>query len=186
MSKTPREVSQSPNGLSVRIRPARREDIPSIVWISNSSVTEEEDVGFGTPSSESTFSDAEKLSAAWGEPNRIHGQEVLVADVDGRVVGCVTLEDRGPDLELINIDVPRELQGRGIGTRMVGLVEERARRERKRAVSLGTSRNAACVAWKSLPWWQARGYQVTHEEENVWTRSIGLGVREIRMRKNLL
>jgi hypothetical protein len=42
------------------------------------------------------------------------------------------------------------------------------------------------VAWKSLPWWQHLGYLVTHEEENEWTRSIGPGVREIRLRKELL
>lgn len=50
-------------------------------------------------------------------------------------------------------------------------------------MTLGTSRNAAGVAWKSFPWWFRRGYEVTHEEENEWTRSIGPGSREIRMRK---
>jgi hypothetical protein len=35
-------------------------------------------------------------------------------------------------------------------------------------------------------WWQHLGYLVTHEEENEWTRSIGPGVREIRLRKELL
>lgn len=169
----------------IRIRPATREDIPAIVGISNSSVKEEEDVGFGTPRSEWTFADQRRLSAAWQEPNFVRGEEVLVAEIDGRVVGCVTVEDRGEALELINIDVPRELQRRGIGTRMVRLVEERAWKEGKRAVTLGTSRNAAGVAWKSLPWWQSRGYQITGEEENAWTRSIGVGVREIRMRKEI-
>jgi len=148
-------------------------------------VSEEDDVGFGTPRSESAFADVARLSAAWREPNFVRDEEVLVAELQGRVVGCVTVEDRGEALELVNIDVPRNLQGRGIGTRMVRLVEERARREGKRAVTLGTSRNAAGVAWKSLPWWQSRGYRMTGEEENEWTRSIGIGVREIRMEKAL-
>jgi len=68
---------------------------------------------------------------------------------------------------------------------MVRLVEERARGEGKRSVTLGTSRNAAGVAWKSLPWWESRGYRITGEEENDWTRSIGAGVREIRMDKEI-
>lgn len=144
---------------------------------------EAEDVGFGTVRSESVFTDVGRLSAAWREPNVVRGQGVLVAEVQGRVVGCVTVEDRGAALELINIDVGREFQGRGIGTRMVRLVEERARREGKRSVTLGTSRNAAGVAWKSLPWWLSRGYRITGEEENEWTRSIGPGTREIRMEK---
>ncbi len=169
----------------IHLRPARREDISAIVTISNSSVSEEEDVGFGTPRSESVFSDARRLSAAWQDPNLVRGEEVWVAEIGGRLVGCVTTENRGEALELINIDVPRDLQGRGIGTRMVRLVEERARREGKRAVTLGTSRNAAGMAWKSLPWWQSRGYRITGEEENAWTRSIGAGVREIRMEKEI-
>jgi hypothetical protein len=69
---------------------------------------------------------------------------------------------------------------------MVRFVEERAQRDGKRAVTLGTSRNAAGVAWKSLPWWLSRGYTVTGEEENEWTRKIGPWAREIRMRKDLL
>ena len=141
----------------IRLRPASRADIPAIVAISNSSIDEEEDIGFGTPRSELVFSDVERLSAAWQDPNLVREEAVWTAELDGRVVGCVTVEDRGDALELVNIDVPRELQGQGIGTRMVRLVEERARKTGKRSVTLGTSRNAAGVAWKSLPWWQSRG-----------------------------
>ena len=169
----------------VRLRPATREDISAIVMVSNSSTGEEDDIGFGTPRSELVFSDEARLSAAWEDPNFVREEEVWLAELDGRVVGCVTVEDRGEALELINIDVPRSLQGRGIGTRMVRLVEDRARREGKRSVTLGTSRNAAGVAWKSLPWWQSRGYRITGEEENDWTVSIGAGVREIRMEKKI-
>jgi len=169
----------------IRLRPASRGDIPAIVAISNSSIDEEENIGFGTPRSELVFSDVERLSAAWQDPNLVGQEAVWMAELDGRIVGCVTVEDRGEALELVNIDVPRELQGRGIGTRIVRLVEERAWRERRRAVTLGTSRNAAGAAWKSLPWWQSRGYRITGEEENDWTRSIGAGVREIRMEKKI-
>ncbi len=170
---------------SIQIRAANRRDIPAIVEIANSSVDEDEEVGFGTVRSESLFTDVSRLSAAWREPNHVRAEEVLVAELQGRVVGCVTVEDRGEVVELINIDVARERQGRGIGTRMVRLVEERARSEGKRAVTLGTSRNAAGVAWRSLPWWLSRGYHITGEEENEWTRSIGPGTREIRMEKTI-
>jgi len=176
-------VASSQPGVQLRV--ANRGDIPAIVEISNSSVAEAEDVGFGTVRSESLFTDVGRLSAAWREPNVVRREEILVAEVQGRVVGCVTVEDRGASLELINIDVGREFQGRGIGTRMVRLVEERARGEGKRSVTLGTSRNAAGVAWKSLPWWLSRGYRITGEEENEWTRSIGPGTREIRMEKSI-
>src|SRR2546427_12734620 len=105
--------------------------------------------------------------------------------MDGRIVGVTRIEDKGGELELVDIDVPRELQARGIGTRIVRSVEERARREGKSAVTLGTSRNAEGVAWKSLPWWQHLEYRITHEEENEWTRSIAIVAMEIRMKNKL-
>lgn len=170
----------------VRVRPAEREDIPAIVAILRTSVTEEELVGFGVPSSELLFGDIARLSSVWQDPNYVGAEEVFVADISEQVVGCVTIEDRGNDLELVNIDVARNLQCQGIGTHLVQFVEHQAVKRGKRAVTLGTSRSAAGVAWKSLPWWQAQSYRVTHEEENDWTRSIGLGIREIRMRKDLI
>jgi GNAT superfamily N-acetyltransferase len=169
----------------IHVRPATRSDAPGIVWVSNSSVLPGEDAGFGG-GIDSPFHDASALAALWRDPNVVGGEEVLVAEMGGRIVGCATVEDRGGELELVNIGVPLQLQGKGIGTILVRSVEERARVEGKQAVTAGTSRNAAGVAWKSLPWWQHLGYRVTHEEENEWTRSIGPGVREIRLRKELL
>ena len=168
----------------VHVRPATRADAAGIVWVSNSSLLPGEDAGFGGRE-DSPFNDASMLAAVWRDPNVVQGEEVLVAEMDGRVVGCATVEDRGRELEIVNIDVPLQLQGRGIGTMLVRSVEERARAEGKEAVTAGTSRNAEGMAWKSLPWWQHLGYQVTHEEENAWTRSIGPEVREIRLRKEL-
>ena len=175
----------SPTDADPRIRPASRRDLSAIVEIHNTSVDEGADLGFSSGREYSTFADPGRLSAAWQDPNRVGDEEILVAELDGRVVGYVTLEDRGPDLELVNIDVARDRQGQGIGTRLVRAVEDRARAEGKVAVTLGTSRNAAGVAWTSFPWWRALGYHVTHEEENAWTRAIGPGAREIRMRKDL-
>jgi predicted N-acetyltransferase YhbS len=148
----------------IRVRPATRADAPAIVWVSNSSIPPGEDAGFGGDI-DSPFHDASVLAALWQDPNVVGGEEVLVAELDGRIVGCVTVEDRGSELELVNIDVPLQLQGRGIGTLLVRSVEERARAEGKRAVTAGTSRNAEGVAWKSLPWRQHLGYLVTHEEK---------------------
>jgi len=172
------------------IRSAKRDDIPGIVECANSSSSEEEEAGFGMPFAQRTFNDVGRLSAAWRDPNAVDsdlagGEEVIVAEEDGRIVGYVTVEERGEDLELVNIDVRREQQRRGIGSRLVEFVEQRAVHEGKRAVTLGTTRNAQGVPWKSLRWWQKLGYTVTGEEENAYTRSIGEGVREIRMRKSL-
>lgn len=169
----------------LRVRPATREDIPAIVAVGDSAVDGSEARGFGTPRETQTFADVGRLAAAWKEPNRVGTEEVLVAELDGRVVAYTTVEDRGAALELVNIDVDRAVQGQGIGSRLVHHVEDRARSEGKEEVTLGTSRNAAGVPWTSLPWWEHLGYRVTHEEENEWTRRVGPGVREIRMRKEM-
>lgn len=147
-------------------------------------MTDAEVEGFGGPSAANPFADVDRLRAAWKAPNRVRSEEVIVAEVGGKVVAYVTVEDRGEALEIVNIDVARDHQRRGIGTQLVEYAEARALREGRRAVTLGTSRNAAGVPWRSLPWWQSLGYRITHEEENAWTRSIGPGAREIRMRKD--
>ena len=177
--RMPRKVS------GAKVREACREDIREMVSVWESSVKEEEVIGFGGPSEDSPFRNAERLASAWKDPNLVGSERVFVAEVDGLVAGVVTVEDRGKELELINIDVSRTFQRRGIGTKLVEFVERMALEDGKEAVTLGTSRNAEGVAWKALPWWQSRGYRITHEEENAWTRSIGPGAREIRMRKNL-
>jgi len=139
----------------LQVRKATRNDIPSIVWVSEKSILPGEDLGFG--GGNSPFHDASRLASLWEEPNIVRGEEVLVAEMDARIVGCVTIQDREAELELVNIDVPLELQGRGIGTQLVRSVEERARIEGKQAVTLGTSRNVEGVAWKSLPMVAALG-----------------------------
>ena len=143
-------------GLSdVHVRPATRADAGGIMQVSISSLLPGEDVGFGGRI-DSPFHDASMLAALWQDPNVVHGEEVVVAEMDGRIVGCATVEDRGSELELVNIDVLLQLQGRGIGTMLVRSVEARARAEGKQALTAGTSRNAEGVAWKSLPWWRCR------------------------------
>src|SRR5690348_1096817 len=151
----------------IHVRPATRADVPGIVWVSDSSILPGEDAGFGGGLG-SPFHDAPVLAALWRDPNVVEGEEVLVAEMDGRIVGCATVEDRGGELELVNIDVPLQLQGRGIGTILVRSVEERARAEGKRAVTAGTSRNAEGVAWKSRARWQPLGYLVNIEADTAW------------------
>lgn len=175
----------SKRSTDARTREAARADIPEIIVVTTSSISEGEDEGFGGPSVDSPFRSVEKLSSVWKDSNRMGTEELLVAEAAGHVVGVVAVEDRGSELELVDIDVAKKDQGKGIGTLLVEFVEQTGRTRRKVAVTLGTSRNAEGVPWKALPWWLSRGYDTTHEEENAWTRSIGPGAREIRMRKSL-
>src|SRR5262249_3800776 len=162
MAWRPAERSMQLNQAGARdghVRPATRADAPGIVWVSNSSILPDEDVGFGGRM-DSSFHDTSALLSAWRDPNLVQGEEVLVAEMDGRIVGCVTVEDTGRELELVNIDAPLGLQGIGFGTVLVRSVEERARGAGKQAGSLGTRRNAEGVAWQPRPLLQHLGDQL--------------------------
>jgi GNAT superfamily N-acetyltransferase len=166
----------------LRIRPAARDDLDAVSDCRRGAVRPGEDAGFGRPVGEQLFYDADRLRGAW-DSGRVTPTSLFVAEVGGRVVAYVTVEPRGADLELDTIDVVREFQGRGIGSRLVAHVESLARRTGKRSVTTGTSRNAAGVPWKSFRWWLRRGYRVTGEERNSWTERFGGS--EIRMTKGL-
>jgi len=73
----------------VQVHKAIKADIPGIVWVSEKSILPGEDVGFG--GSNSPFHEASKLEAVWEEPNIVRGEEVLVAEMDARIVGCVMI-----------------------------------------------------------------------------------------------
>jgi hypothetical protein len=64
--------------------PATRADAPGIVWVSNSSILPGEDVGFGG-GMDSPFHDASILAAAWRDPNLVQVEQVLAAEIDGRL-----------------------------------------------------------------------------------------------------
>src|SRR5256885_1974524 len=60
--------------------------------------------------------------------NRVRGEEIFVAEMDDQIVGLVTIEDRGPEMELVNINVTRDFQGRGIGSHLVRFVDRKSTR----------------------------------------------------------
>jgi N-acetylglutamate synthase-like GNAT family acetyltransferase len=64
-----------------------------------------------------------------------HAIDFLVATVDGRVVGCVHLDEYSPSLaEVRSIVVEREHQRRGVGIALVSAVEALARAREYRTV----------------------------------------------------
>lgn len=86
------------NHFQVRVREAKRDDIQGIVRVSSTSILPNEDVGFGGGPG-STFHDSTKLASLWKDPNMVGREEVLVAKMGKRLVGCVTIQDRGHELE---------------------------------------------------------------------------------------
>ena len=71
-------------------------------------------------------------------------REMYVADVDGQPAGSVSVNEREEFpgfLHLFALDVSSELQSRGIGTRLIGRVEEESRTRGRAGVYLEVSTN---------------------------------------------
>lgn len=83
----------------------------------------------GYPASE------EQVRSRLARLRRVAGAEVLVAELDGRVVGVVAmcpthlLEREGPSCRVTAFAVRAELRRQGVGTALIEAVEEEARRQ---------------------------------------------------------
>ena len=82
-------------------------------------------------------SSAHRLTAGLLE-KKAGAETVLVATADGKLVGCVSVEDRGDHAYLGKLAVDPALQGRGIGRRLVEAAEAEALRQGKRVIELQT------------------------------------------------
>lgn len=72
------------------------------------------------------------------------GGEVLVAELDGRVVGCVALRPAADGVyELSKMAVDPALRGRGVGRRVITAAVERARELGATSLFLGSSTRLA-------------------------------------------
>jgi GNAT superfamily N-acetyltransferase len=69
------------------------------------------------------------------------GGAILIAELDGRPIGCVALAPDGTGAwELSKMAVASELRGHGIGRKLVAAAVDHARELGARALFLGTSR----------------------------------------------
>jgi predicted N-acetyltransferase YhbS len=82
-------------------------------------------------------SSAHKLTTGLLEA-KAKAETVLIAIADGKLVGCVSLADRGDHAYLGKLAVDPALQGKGIGRRLVEAVEAEAIRQGKSFVELQT------------------------------------------------
>ncbi|RZU44184.1 putative N-acetyltransferase YhbS [Streptomyces sp. BK022] len=85
-----------------------------------------------------------------------------VAHVADRILGMVTVEPDGPWLILRNLAVRPDLQGQGIGKRLVTLVEDMARSSGRDGVRLWTRAEMT----DNVAFYRALGYVLTHSEKN--------------------
>lgn len=165
------------------IRPATRMDIPSIVRCNLTAKTEDETIGYGAPLDRRTFANEDRLEQAWGSENEVEGELAYVFEENG-VVAYVLIEVKPDAIELDNIDVTKDRQGKGIGKALVRYVEDLAREQSKKYVTLGTSRNQKTGRpWRSYRFWLRMGYSEDGEIQTDEGKQNGF--TEIRFRKSI-
>jgi GNAT superfamily N-acetyltransferase len=145
------------------IRPATREDIPSIVEVDLSSKTRSEIAGFSAPEF-ATFSSPRRLIKVWVRGNELRdGFEVVVAEKEGKVVGFIVFKREQDYVDIDNLDVTKNEQMKGIGRALVDHVEKIALDNGYSLMKTDTTENKAGVPWKSYSFWTKMGYRDTGE-----------------------
>ncbi|RYF64828.1 MAG: GNAT family N-acetyltransferase [Cytophagaceae bacterium] len=138
------------------ISPATVEDIPALNQLVNSAYrgdssrkgwTTEADLLGGIRTSEET------LGEQFATPNAT----ILKYVVDGDLLGCVYLEQKGDDLYLGMLTVSPELQAGGIGRQLLDAAEQYARDKQCRAITM----TVIPQRHELLAWYERRGFQRT-------------------------
>ncbi len=139
----------------MRIRPARPEDIPTLYAL----VSEYARRGWLLPRS------AEEIAATL--------PDWMVAEVEGRIVGCGSLVWMSPTLvEIRSLAVEEAYQGNGVGGAIVQALVERAR-------SAGA--HTVFALTRAVPFFERIGFTVTERDrfpEKVWRDCIYCPLRE--------
>jgi predicted N-acetyltransferase YhbS len=91
---------------------------------------------------------------------------VMVAELDGEVVGWALFSRVGKELCLGQISVLRAAGGRGVGARLMEVAISSARAMGEATLVLNTQRD---VPWNA-PWYERFGFEVVDEAD--WTRGM--------------
>lgn len=145
--------------LSLKIRPATVNDIPSIVEIRLGALTEKEISGFSVVGN-NPYSSIKSLLSIWNSQNLLNdGSEVFVAELEGRVIGFIVYNMKNVDDNIDNIVVAKEEQGKGVGRALVEYLEKLAKSRGFSVITTDTTENAEGIPWKAYGFWRKMGYE---------------------------
>lgn len=86
---------------------------------------------------------------------------LLKAELDGRLAGCVYLENQGSYLYLSMLAVAPEVQAHGVGRQLLGAAEAHARRVGCASIQMSVLAQRA----ELLAWYERQGYRRTGASE---------------------
>jgi GNAT superfamily N-acetyltransferase len=147
-----------PDSLKVKFRLATRTDIPAIVRMLAEDELGAQRERFETPLPQAYYTAFEAIEA---DPN----QELLVAELDGEVIGTLQLMylpslsyQGGTRAQVESVRVLQRLRGQGIGARMMAWTIERARQRGCHLMQL-TSHKSRVDAHR---FYEKLGFSVSH------------------------
>lgn len=121
----------------LRIRPVKSEDLPALVEVEVSASSRYQEAGFSPD--EAPPRDEQDLHRL------AHETTLLVAELDGIMVGYCSFFRLGPYLHLEELAVSRAWQGRGIGRRLAEAYLQVAR-------SMSECSHCSLIAFREAPW----------------------------------
>ncbi|EJT6495295.1 GNAT family N-acetyltransferase [Clostridium perfringens] len=111
--------------------------------------------------------------------NKINMKEVIVAELDNQVVGCLKIEYIWTHIPFISYIVVKDgLRGSGIGESLLNFLEEYLKKEKNSAFLLSSSMTDATKAQK---WHIRRGFEECGFITSINENNVG----EVFFRKNL-
>jgi GNAT superfamily N-acetyltransferase len=140
------------------IRKASLRDYQTIVDIMRKSATEEELRGFVPPEGVPS----EFLKKIKDGLNQLDNG-VILAESEGFPVGFAFYRLTDDSVEVEEVDVRKEFQGRGVGRALVQHVENVARERGVRRLVTGTSINVEGKPWRAYGFWVRMGFVDTGE-----------------------
>ena len=141
------------------IRLARQDDVSRMAEIETSAATLFQDAGIAIYAEETPEHHADITPAEVWRPI-VEAGLVWVAELDGSVVAFLAGRLEPDSLHVLEFDVHREAQGRGIGRRLLGVAIAEARRRGLAGLSLTTFRD---VPWNA-PFYASAGFAIVGRE----------------------
>jgi ribosomal protein S18 acetylase RimI-like enzyme len=140
------------------IRKANSTDFQTIIYISRESATEEELKDFVPPEGISPKF-LEELAKELASPDN----GVIIAEEGTVSVGFAYYRCKNNFIEIEEIDVIKECQGRGIGKALIQYIEKITKEKGTKCLVTGTSVNKYGKPWKAYDFWVHLGFIDTGE-----------------------
>jgi len=142
-------------------RVANLADIPHLVELVNSVYRGENALKGWT--TEAELLDGQRIdSQMLSEVISSTDKRIFVLEEAKKIIGCVQSTDSGDSVLLGMLSVPVELQGKGLGARLIKVVEDDAKERGCTHVKM----HVLSIRQELLDWYYRKGYQDTGERED--------------------